>query len=74
MLETVKVQEMNGRVTMQKEDFENLLADMESLIETVEIMSDKEMMANIKKGEEDIKAGRVKAIKTDKELKALLGI
>lgn len=33
---------------------------MEELLETVEILNDQEMMKNIKNGQEDIKAGKIK--------------
>lgn len=35
---------------------------MEELLETIEILSDPEMMKNIREGLEDIKAGRVKEL------------
>lgn len=35
---------------------------MEELLETVDILADKEMMKNIRRGLEDIKAGRVKEL------------
>jgi len=37
---------------------------MEELLETIEILSDSEMMKNIREGLEDVKAGRVKVPKT----------
>jgi len=37
---------------------------MDELLETVEILGDPEMMKNINKGKEDIKAGRVKDLHT----------
>jgi PHD/YefM family antitoxin component YafN of YafNO toxin-antitoxin module len=37
---------------------------MEELLETIEILSDPEMMKNIREGLEDVKAGRVKVPKT----------
>ena len=35
---------------------------MEELLETIEILSDSEMMKNIREGLEDVKAGRVKEL------------
>jgi PHD/YefM family antitoxin component YafN of YafNO toxin-antitoxin module len=35
---------------------------MEELLETIEILSDPEMMKNIREGLEDVKAGRVKEL------------
>ena len=37
---------------------------MEELIETIEILSDKDIMKSIAKGEDDIKAGRVKELRS----------
>jgi PHD/YefM family antitoxin component YafN of YafNO toxin-antitoxin module len=36
---------------------------MEELLETVEILSDREMMKKIRQGQADIKAGRVKELR-----------
>jgi len=36
---------------------------MEELLETVEILSDPEMMKKIRQGQEDVKAGRVKELR-----------
>ena len=51
-------------VLMSKEDYDGLM-------ETLEILSDKEAMESIRKAEEDIKAGRVKPWK---EVKKQLGL
>ncbi len=44
----IKLKEENGAVTMNNEDFKGLICEVESLIETVEILSDKNLMAQIR--------------------------
>jgi len=58
---------------MNKEDFEQFIEDLSSTIETLEILSDKELREQIKKSEQDINEGRVYEIKNEKDLKRLLG-
>lgn len=50
---------------LRKEDFEDLIGEMESLMETIEILSDKGLMKQIKESENDIKEGKVFEIKSE---------
>ena len=49
---------------MNKADFEGLIGEVESLIETVEILSDKNLMTQIRGSEKDIKEGLLHELKT----------
>ena len=71
MLDLIKVEEVNNKVIIPKEDFEKIIADVDSLIETVEILSDEELIAQIKESERNIKEGKVKEIKSKKDIDAL---
>ena len=71
MLDLIKVEEVDNKVIIPKEDFEKIIADMDSLIETVEILSDKELIEQIKESERDIKEGKIKEIKSKKDIDAL---
>ncbi len=71
MLDLIKVEEVDNKVIIPKEDFEKIIADVDSLIETVEILSDKELIEQIKESERDIKEGKVKEIKSKKDIDAL---
>ena len=55
---------------MPKEDFEKIIADVESLMETVEILSDKDLIEQLKESEKNIKDGKVKKIKSKKDIDA----
>ena len=65
------MKEVEGNVVMTKEDFDELISEIESLIETVEILSDKNLVKQIKESERDIEEGRVSEIKTKEDLKEL---
>ncbi|MCK4637254.1 MAG: hypothetical protein KAT49_05185 [Methanomicrobia archaeon] len=67
----IKMKEVKGNVVMTKEDFDELISEIESLIETVEILSDKNLVKQIKESERDIEEGRVSEIKTKEDLKEL---
>ena len=71
MLDLIKVEEVDNKVIIPKEDFEKIIADVDSLIETVEILSDKELIEQIKESERDIKEGKIKEIKSKKDIDAL---
>jgi len=47
--------------------------ELESFRETLEILHDKELMESIRRSEEDVKAGRVGAIKGKKDIEKLFG-
>ncbi len=72
MLELLEVKEENGKVIIDKERFEEFLVEFDSLMETMDILSDKEMMEQIRQSEDDIRHGRVKEIKSDGELRKVL--
>jgi PHD/YefM family antitoxin component YafN of YafNO toxin-antitoxin module len=65
------MKEVEGNVVMTKEDFDELISEIESLIETVEILSDKNLVKQIKESERDIEEGRVSEIKKEDVLKEL---
>ena len=71
MINIIKLKEENGEVRMNKEDFEGLIGEIESLIETVEILSDKNLMKQISGSEKDIKEGLLHEIKTTDDLRWL---
>jgi len=71
MLDLIRVEEVDNKVIIPKEDFEKIIADVDSLIETIEILSDKELIEQIKESERNIKAGKVKEIKSKKDIDAL---
>jgi len=74
MLDLIRARETKGEVIMSKEDFEKIIAEVDSLIETLEIMSDGELMKQIEEGERNIGEGKVKKIKSRKDLERLLGV
>lgn len=71
MLDLIKVEQIDNKVVMPKEDFEKMIADVDSLIETVEILSDKELMEQIKQSEKEIREGKIKEIKSKKDIEDL---
>ena len=71
MINIVKLKEEKGEVTMNTADFEGFIGEVESLIETVEILSDKNLMTQIRGSEKDIKEGLVHEIKTTDDLRRL---
>ncbi|MBN1454733.1 MAG: hypothetical protein JW945_00555 [Methanomicrobia archaeon] len=71
MIDIIKLKEANGEVVMSKDDFESLLSEVESLIETVEILSDQNLMIQLTESEKDIKAGAIKELKTADDLRGL---
>jgi hypothetical protein len=74
MVEMLKVQTVDNKVVINKEDFEQFVEDLSSEIETLEILADKELVEQIKKSDVDIKEGRIYEVKADEELKKLLSI
>ena len=71
MIDIIKVKEEKGEVVMTKVDFEELISDVESLIETVEILSDDNLMKQIRESEKDHKEGRIREIKSTDDLRGL---
>ena len=71
MIDVVRIKEVEENVVLRKEDFENLIWEMESLMETIEILSDKDLMEQIIESEKDIKGGKIFKIKTEDDLNNL---
>ena len=71
MMDIIKLREEKGEVVMSKEDFEGLISEVESLIETIEILSDEDLIRRIKGSERDIKEGKVHEIKSTDDLRRL---
>jgi PHD/YefM family antitoxin component YafN of YafNO toxin-antitoxin module len=71
MIEVIKLKEEKGEVVISKEDFEGLISEVESLVETVEILSDENLMKQIRESERDIKEGKVSEIKSTDDLRRL---
>ncbi len=72
MIEILRTKEVDGKIVLSKEDFEKLIDELESLMETLEIISDKNLLAQISKSEEDIREGRIAEVSSTKELRRML--
>ncbi|AEA46521.1 hypothetical protein [Archaeoglobus veneficus] len=72
MIEVLRIKEADGNVIIKKEDFEKLIAELESLIETLEVLGDRDLMEQIKKSEEDILKGNIVKVESVDEFKKLL--
>jgi PHD/YefM family antitoxin component YafN of YafNO toxin-antitoxin module len=65
MAKTVHLDEEDRKLLAEtKQKLDEATKLMEELMETFEILSDPEMVKAIKEGQEDIKAGRVKELRT----------
>ena len=65
MTKVVYLDENDRKLILEtKQKLDAVTRLMEELMETVEILSDPEMMKNIREGLEDIKAGRVKELRS----------
>ncbi|CAD7775925.1 hypothetical protein AIOGIFDO_01863 [Candidatus Methanoperedenaceae archaeon GB37] len=71
MVSVVRIKEVKGNIVLRKEDFESLIGEMESLMETIEILSDKDLMEQIKESEKDIREGNTFVIKSEEDLNNL---
>jgi len=71
MVSVVRIKEAGEDVVLRKEDFESLIGDMESLIETIEILSDENLMEQIRESEKDIREGNIFEIKSEEDLNSL---
>ena len=64
MAKVVYLDENDRKLILEtKQKLDEVTKLMEELMETVEILSDPEMMKSIQEGLEDIKAGRVKELR-----------
>ncbi len=60
-----------NKIVISYDAFNNLKKlkeELESIIETIEIMNDETLMAGIKRSKDDVKAGRVHELKSVDEL------
>ena len=71
MVNVVRIKEVEENVVLRKADFENLIGVVESLMETIEILSDKNLMKQIRESETDIEEGKTFEIKTEDDLNNL---
>lgn len=71
MVNVVRIKEVEENVVLRKADFENLIDVVESLMETLEILSDKNLMKQIRESEKDIEEGKTFEIKTEDDLNNL---
>ncbi|RLG28941.1 hypothetical protein DRO03_08535 [Methanosarcinales archaeon] len=71
MVNVVRIKEVEENVVLRKADFENLIDVVESLMETLEVLSDKNLMKQIRESETDIEEGKTFEIKTEDDLNNL---
>jgi len=71
MVSVMMIKEVEQDVVLRKEDFESLIGDMESLTETIEILSDRGLMEQIRESEKDIGKGNIFEIKSEEDLNNL---
>ena len=71
MVNVVRIKEVDENVVLRKADFEDLIGVVESLMETIEILSDKNLMKQIGESEKDIEEGKIFEIKTEDDLNNL---
>ncbi len=71
MVSVMRIEEVEQDVVLRKEDFESLIGDMESLTETIEILSDRGLMEQIRESEKDIGKGNIFEIKSEEDLNNL---
>jgi len=71
MVSVMRIKEVEHDVVLRKEDFENLIEEMESLTETIEILSDRGLMEQIRGSEKDIGKGNIFEIESEEDLNNL---
>ena len=71
MISVIRIKEVEQDVVLRKDDFESLIGEMESLTETIEILSDRDLMGQIRESEKDIEKGSVFEIKSEEDLNNL---
>jgi PHD/YefM family antitoxin component YafN of YafNO toxin-antitoxin module len=65
MAKTTYLDEDDRKLLLEtKQKLDEATKLMGELMETIDVLSDPEMMKNIKQGQEDIKAGRVKDLRS----------
>ncbi|GEM_PF-2998037 len=63
---------MKGQITLSREQFKEMhetVEKLDSLIETIEIISNKKLIKSIKRSADDIKKGRTKKLEDLNEIK-----
>ena len=71
MMSVMRIKEVEHDVVLRKEDFESLIGEVESLTETIEILSDRGLMEQIRESEKDIGKGNIFEIKSEEDLNNL---
>ncbi|GEM_PF-1341475 len=71
MINVMQIKEVEENVVLRKEDFESLVGEMESLMETIEILGDRDLMEQIRNSEKDIADGNISEIKSEEDLNSL---
>ncbi|MEA1869979.1 MAG: hypothetical protein U9N09_07550 [Euryarchaeota archaeon] len=71
MISVMRIKEVEHDVVLRKEDFESLIGGMESLTETIEILSDRGLMEQIGESEKDTGKGNIFEIKSEEDLNNL---
>lgn len=67
---------MRGNIMIPQKAFRSIVKlneEFDSIIETIEIMNDKELMKGIERSERDLKAGRVREIKNINDIDSMFG-
>ncbi len=71
MVSVMRIKEVEHDVVLRKEDFESLIGEMESLTESIEILSDRGLMEQIRESEKDIGKGNIFEIQSEEYLNNL---
>ena len=72
----MKSSDNGSKIIISPETFNAMVKlrdEFDSIIETIEIMNDKELMEGIKRSEEDVKAGRTHELKNVDDLEKIWG-
>jgi len=67
---------VRGNIMIPQKAFRSIVKlneEFDSIIETIEIMNDKELMKGIERSERDLKAGRVREIKNINDIDSMFG-
>jgi len=65
---------MRSEILIPRKAFKGLIRlknEFDGIIETIEIMSDKKLMRQIRRSEKEARAGKVKEIKTKKDIQKM---
>lgn len=67
---------MRGKIIIPQKAFRNMVRlneEFDSIIETIEIMNDKELMKGIERSRRDLDAGRIKEMKNISDIDSMFG-